>query len=187
MIDEDYSFCTPHLTDGERILWKGKAQQGNMLTLYDLWVIPFSVFWTGMVCYFGYNIISSGAYFLLLPLVLFLAVGLYMTFGRFILISYARKNTLYVITNKRIIRRRFGKVSTVDIFALPCMNTRVCKDSNGYIQLQSEMNFRRKFRFYIPTEPQLIDGVWTGSFVLENIPEVKKVERILTDLMNPKD
>lgn len=186
MMNDDYSFCTPHLTLGEQILWKGKAQQGNMLTLYDLWVIPFSVFWTGMVVRIGCNVLSSENGILALPfLLLFLAVGLYLMFGRFILTKLIREHTLYVITNKKIIRKRANRVRTVDIFAYPRMKTRVCKDSNGYIMLLT--NARSfSYAFHIPTEPLFPDGMGVGYFVLENIPEVEWVEKILTDIRTPK-
>lgn len=185
MFDEDYSFCTPHLTDGEQILWKGKAQQGNMLSCHHLWEIPFSVFWTGFVLFTGYQIITSGQFVFALLLIPFLAVGLYLMFGRFILTKQLRKHTLYVITNKKIIRKRGNRVKTVNIFSFPQMKTRVCRDTNGYIMLlTNRMAF--SFAYYIPTEPQFPDGMGTGFFVLENIPDAKRVERILYDLRNPR-
>lgn len=186
MVNEDYSFCTPYLTEGEQILWKGNAQQGNMLTLYDLCVIPFSIFWTGFVVFMGYQVLSSGQFVFALFLIPFLAVGLYMMFGRFILTKQLRKHTFYVITSKKIIRKRGNRVRTVNIFSFSQMKKRVCRDTNGYIMFLT--NFRAfSFACYIPTDPQIPDGMGVGYFVLENIPEVERVEKILTDLRTPKD
>lgn len=92
------------LSDNEQILWTGKPPKGFLLRKSDIFFIPFSIIWFGFAIFWEAIVIFSGApFFFIIFGLLFVAVGLYIFIGRFFVDSYKRKNTVYAITNDRII------------------------------------------------------------------------------------
>lgn len=89
---------------GETIEWQGKSELNKMFAYSDAMYIPFSIMWLGFVCFWEYNIIIYNYpwvfHVLGIPMVI---AGLYMAIGRFIFKRYKKKNSCYVITNKRVI------------------------------------------------------------------------------------
>ena len=111
---DEYSFARPYLSDGEVILWKGKPEKGHVFTPQDAFMIPFSILWCGFAIFWETTVVASGApFFFKLWGIPFVCVGLYMVFGRFLWTAYVRKNTAYVITTRRIIRSRRGRVDSI--------------------------------------------------------------------------
>lgn len=90
-----------------------------MLTGRDVFLIPFSLVWLGFVCFwlFGVTMIGAPPEFLLFGLV-FLIVGLSMTFGRFALDAFVRSRTLYAVTTHRVLIDRQGPFGTFTAIAL---------------------------------------------------------------------
>jgi hypothetical protein len=78
----------PILSAGERIVWQGSPKPGIWFEPTDLFAIPFSVFWLAMVVLIFGLVLSGEATqvdpmaYVVLPL--FVMVGLYFVFGRFI-------------------------------------------------------------------------------------------------------
>jgi hypothetical protein len=93
-------------TMGESILWEGKpaAAFGSILNLGDLFLIPFSLVWTGFAVFWMALAYMMGAP---LPFTLFgtpfVLVGFYMLFGRFIFAYLAIRGTYYLLTDKRVL------------------------------------------------------------------------------------
>lgn len=89
---------------GETIAWQGKSESKKMIGYSDYMYIPFSIMWLGFVCVWEYNIIvvQYPLVFHLLGVPMLLA-GLYMAIGRFLYKAYKKKNSCYIITNKRVI------------------------------------------------------------------------------------
>lgn len=93
---------------GEKLLWAGKPKQGTMFRMDDVFKIPLSLLWTGMIIFWEVlalgiksdigGIISIILPVLGIPLVIF---GLYMIFGRFIYDSKKRSKTFYGVTDQR--------------------------------------------------------------------------------------
>jgi hypothetical protein len=90
------------LSPGERLLWSGRPQQGVIFRANDIFVIPFSLFWAGFACVWTLAATVGGGCFGLFGLP-FVAVGLYITVGRFYLDSLQRSRTIYALTNERLI------------------------------------------------------------------------------------
>jgi hypothetical protein len=92
------------LTAGEKLLWSGRPAQGLRLHQGDVMAIPYSVLWLAFSVYWVITVGSMGvAPFYLLFGMVFVVIGLYLLLGRFCLDAARRKNTLYAVTNQRVI------------------------------------------------------------------------------------
>jgi len=97
------------LVAGERILWVGRPDPAVNFTTADIFLIPFSLIWTGIVTSF-WVVPSSPAgdasgvngAFVVIP-ALFTLIGLYYLFGRFIYKRWNKLRTIYAITDRRAI------------------------------------------------------------------------------------
>ncbi|UTW56696.1 hypothetical protein [Kordiimonas sp. SCSIO 12610] len=91
----------------EKLLWSGRPKQGLKFSAIDWFLIPFSILWLlapiGMLIAGEENVQNnSGLPFLVIPLI-FLCIGGYVLFGRFIHDAFRRKKTIYGLTDKRVI------------------------------------------------------------------------------------
>ena len=98
---------TPYLHKGERILWTGcPARRLFVFQPGDLFMVPFSLVWA---------VGASGAFFSTgfpsLVGLLFGALAIYITIGRFVVDAYIRRRTAYALTDRRalIARSAWGK------------------------------------------------------------------------------
>ena len=92
----------PELETGERILWAGQPRQGLRFSLFDLYAVPFGLF------FFGFAVVWTVMAYRGFPLfalfgVPFLLVGTYVAFGRFFVEARQRAKTYYAVTNRRMI------------------------------------------------------------------------------------
>ena len=93
-----------HLESGEELLWAGRPTQGIKFRSIDIFMIPFSILWGGFAIFWEASAISSGApFFFALFGVPFVVVGLYIVFGRFYVEAKQRENTVYGLSNERVI------------------------------------------------------------------------------------
>lgn len=161
-----YSFCRGQMGADEYILWTGKPEiRGNLFTMNDfvnnafgIFVIAFSLFWMKTAMQ------APGPFFLSgLP---FLAIGLYMLFGRGISGVYLRKRTAYVITNKRIYRRVGRKTDNLPGIHMPAYETVMHKNGNGSIRFVMSQNTYHSTGRYARTPVRY--------FTLENLADVDR-------------
>lgn len=166
----DYSFATPMITAGEQILWKGTPGKGHLFLPSDLFMIPFSIFWCGFAFFWEYMALSNGApFFFALFGLPFIAVGLYITVGRFIWKAYIRKRTAYVITNRKIIRKQGSKVDTLEKSAIMNTDMKLYADGHGTIILNNYTYYGNRRHGYGRPLP----------FILDNIPNVAAAQQAL--------
>ena len=94
-----------HLASNERLLWSGRPAQGIVFRSSDLLMIPFSLLWGGFAVFWEYSVVvtARAPFFFILWGIPFVGVGLYMIFGRFFLDARQRANTVYGVTNQRVI------------------------------------------------------------------------------------
>ena len=164
---DDYSFARPYLAPGETILWRGKPEKGHLLGPQDWFMIPFSIFWCVFAVFWFVTALQAGAFALFgIP---FVCVGIYMTVGRFFHIAWLRKNTAYVITTAKIIRRRGKRIDMLDAKTMPTIHVTARTDGTGTIQFGDTFYYRRRGRTYRETP----------LFTLDNIPDVARVQQLL--------
>jgi hypothetical protein len=126
------------LLSGERILWSGRPGQGLILTGRDVFLIPFSLLWFGFTVFWTVTAASTRApgFFMLWGL-MFVAVGLYLVFGRFLFDAWVRRGMGYAVTNRRVLILRSGPFSrfiTVNLEGMPNLDLRENAHGRGTIR-----------------------------------------------------
>lgn len=100
-----------YLRADEKLLWKGRPQQGLRLYGQDAFIIPFSVIWAGLALSIftvgGDGLAGAPFPFVLFPLIFGLA-GVYITVGRLIHDAWVRSNIEYALTDRRVIILKTG-------------------------------------------------------------------------------
>ena len=101
----------------ETLLWVGRPPSRILFEKSDWFTVPFSVFWAGFSFFWEATVLRGGA-----PLVMalfglpFVAIGTYITVGRFLYDAWKRKRTVYGITNDRIlIAEQGGTTRSLDL------------------------------------------------------------------------
>jgi hypothetical protein len=94
-----------HLRPGERLLWSGRPDPAVTLTHADWFVIPFSIFWTGFSIAWEASAVAEAsrgtAPLLALWGIPFVAIGLFMLYGRFVFKRRRKRRTAYGLTDRR--------------------------------------------------------------------------------------
>jgi hypothetical protein len=102
------------LNSGERLLWSGRPRQGFFFRSSDVFAIPFSLLWGGFAFFWEFMVLSHwpkngapNAVEFIFPLfgLPFVLIGIYIIFGRFFVDIKQRQNTIYGVTNQRIMIR----------------------------------------------------------------------------------
>jgi len=129
----------PNLSSGEKLIWTGKPKAGIVFRGSDLFLIPFSLLWCGFTLFWEAKVINTGAPLLFklwgIPFVL---VGLYLTIGRFFADAKKRANTIYGITQDRIIIKSgifSSTVKSLNIRTLSDITLDQKADNSGTITL----------------------------------------------------
>jgi hypothetical protein len=89
------------LEPGESLIWTGAPRQGLLLRPYDIYVIPFSLLWSGFMVYGVLR--SGGPPFFVFWSIPFLLMAFYITVGRFYIDARIRASTAYGLTDRRVI------------------------------------------------------------------------------------
>ncbi len=143
------------LLSGERIQWSGRPSSGLLFTPRDIFLIPFSLFWCGIVVSpmwpLGRDEFRSAsgvpAGMSLMPLLfplLFVTVGLYLLVGRFAVDAWVRSGTAYAVTNQRILITKsgiFSRFIAISLDRLPETQLREGLGGRGTIQFGSQTPF----------------------------------------------
>lgn len=141
-----FDFCKRYLTGDEYVLWQGRPEKGMVFSFSDVITTLFSVVWLAFSVFWEYTVIkNSPSVVMVLWGIPFVAVGIYLLFGRFIQRIIADKNTYYVVTNKRIIIKQGRRIKFFDGDDLPPMNITIHKNGNGTISF-SEVFYSGRYR-----------------------------------------
>ena len=167
-----------YLTPDEYVIWDGRPGKEHLLTKQDVFLLPFGIIWN-LFCIIWESIVLLAPTDIIAKLwgIPFVCIGLYLTPGRFILKTYKRRKTVYAITNKRVFFIRNNQIQTLDYHTH--LTRKITWHPDGFGNI----------RFYKPApEPDELIGFYTSiqlaglpSYELENIPDVARVLRILTE------
>lgn len=114
-MNDDWQRIEPLLRSGERLRWSGRPDPKVHLTSADLFLIPFSLVWCGFAVFWLMMAINRGAPVLFILFgAMFVLVGLFFVFGRFLFKRLAKNSTIYGLTGSRAIVVR-GPRSSHDI------------------------------------------------------------------------
>ena len=95
------------LLRGEKILWVGQPETTVWFTGADIFLVPFSLVWSGIAITAAASALGSArgmGMFAFIPL-LFTIFGVYFVLGRFVYKYWRKKNTNYAVTDKRVLVR----------------------------------------------------------------------------------
>ena len=177
-MNDEFAFARPYLAPGEAVLWRGKPEKGHLLGPQDVFMIPFSILWCGFAIFWFVTALMHTPLPFALFGVPFVCMGLYITLGRFFHTAALRKNTAYVITTHKVIRRRGSKIDMLDAKTMPAIHVTARTDGTGTIQFGEYVYYARG-RYH---SSRWGDDRWGPNgrlFPLENIPDVARVQQIL--------
>lgn len=159
---------TRELGAAERLLWSGRPRQGIVFRGSDAFMIPFSLLWCGFVIYWEFSVLKHGApWVFMLWGLLFLAIGLYFVFGRFVVDKRLRGKTVYAVSNERVIivSGQFNrKVKSLNLRTLTDISLTERSDHSGTINFGA-------------TNPMLswFGGMWWPGMEQYNEPKFELV------------
>lgn len=97
---------------GEHLLWSGALFYRGGLAVKDIFMIPFSLVWSGFAFFWEYKVIMSyirtGEMLYILFIAfgsIFVIAGIYLLVGRFFYEAYAARSTFYAVTDRRVVIR----------------------------------------------------------------------------------
>ncbi len=170
---------SPLLRPGERVLWQGRPEV-MAYSLRGAWyLVPFSLLWGGFAIVWEISAVRSGAslFFSLWGLP-FVAIGLYLIFGRILVARREARRTLYGVTDQRVIilagafSRRTTEMALGD---LPPAQLDERSSGIGTITFGAAITgFRAP-----PGWP--MTGMYTQSPAFMSIPDAAKVYRVVQD------
>ncbi len=145
-----------YLMEGEEILWRGKPNAKQLLTREDIFLLPFSILWGGFSVGLTVFMTARGELGNMPPVFfIFPIIGIYLLFGRFVHRSMLLRNTEYIITNRRIVIKRWTSVLELWGNNLPPMKSRIKADGSGTIEFHSPINAPRlSVKYSALTSPQ---------------------------------
>ncbi len=173
----DSHWVMPYLGPGESILWQGRPQRANPFTSYDLFMIPFSIFWCGGIFRTLLSDFKEGLNITDLFLMPFILVGLYLLVGRFILRWYLLRHTDYAITTRKILRRRNRKVDVQQSDSMPPF--RVKEHRNGLKSILFKEDFSHQPLF---GQKKRRPAAWELGFALEFLSDAERALRAIDSM-----
>lgn len=133
------------LLPAERVTWTGQPAQGLLLTARDIFFIPFSLAWCGFAIFWEASVVgvstriaSNAGPVANVPVAMvafgavFVCLGLFFVFGRFLADAWIRRNIAYAVTNERVLIARsgpFGTFSSLNLDRLP--DVQISERANG--------------------------------------------------------
>lgn len=140
-----YNELRAMLQPGEQLLWYGAPSQGFRLQKQDWFMIPFSILWCGFAIFWTLGASAAGGAFGLFGIP-FVAVGLYITLGRFFHDAYRRKRTYYGVTDQRVILLEPKAIKSLPYHQIPVLELERHGNGTGTIYLSEQLHGYRNGR-----------------------------------------
>jgi hypothetical protein len=177
MYDEADRVVSAELGAGERLVWSGRPRRGIRLTASDAFLVPFSLMWCGFAVFWEKNAIGMGApLFFMVWGVPFVAMGLYMVFGRFIADAARRGKTFYGLTDRRaiIVSGVFAReVKSLDLATMSEISVSERADRSGTISLGTVApKYAMAARMFSPSWPGMGKHLPPAFEMIEDVKAV---------------
>ena len=147
----DQQVFQAELLKDETILWTGRPDPSIHFTVADIPFILFFLFWEGFAIFTTATMFFSEARFFSMLGMIFVCIGLYMIFDRFVLPAWRKKRTYYAVTDKRVLALTTTGVRTLqtwDIHTLPGVQTWIRRNGTGTITFGDPGGTGRGITFY---------------------------------------
>lgn len=126
MQDYEYSGRNPVLAPGEAILWRGKPQKKGFIVTKSLTLFPIAVVWMCVDFPLIKSALMEDGPWFLIPFMLLHLMPVWIWLGSAITAGKRWKNTMYYVTNRRIIiQGGFFAVNENSLFFKDIRNTHV--------------------------------------------------------------
>lgn len=144
---QEEATLSEELETGEKLIWTGQPYQGLRFSWFDLYAVPFGLFFFGFAIVWSILAFRGAPPFALFGIP-FILVGAYMAFGRFIIEAKQRARTYYAITDRRIIivTGLFTRtVRSLDLSTLQNVSVSEKKNGRGTVEFAGKTGFERLF------------------------------------------
>jgi hypothetical protein len=123
----------------EKVVWRGRPQQGLMLTARDGLLIPFSLVWGGFSIFWEASVLRAPNAPVVMVLfgVPFVLIGLFLIFGRFLVDAWIRNGVFYALTDRRVLILRLRpstSFQSVNLNRLPEATLNEASNGRGSIR-----------------------------------------------------
>jgi len=136
------------LIAGEKIYWSGQPDPSVIFSASDFLMIPFSLMWGGFAIFWESSVLgltsfghgNKAPFFMVLWGIPFVAMGLYMIFGRFFYKVWKKKRTFYAVTNLRVLIVSEGfrrQIQAQFLNQIPIINKSVGSNGTGSLSFGS--------------------------------------------------
>jgi len=176
------------LSPGEVVLWTGQPNTGVIFHARDLYLIPFSLMWGGFAIFWELSVLGywgsphkteTGpiSWFFVLWGILFVVIGQYIIWGRFVFDWWRKKRTYYAITDKPLLiveEVRNRKLTSVRLTENTFLGKSTRRDGKGTL------------RFGVPESSRNSWAYW-GNFETDGRPsfrDIDEVEQVYTMITN---
>jgi hypothetical protein len=171
------------LSPGEHVEWVGAPDPTKRFTKADLFLVPFSLMWGGFALVWEALAIGGGAFFALFGIP-FVALGLYLIFGRFIYKANRKRRTTYAVTDRRVLEIVRGlqggeSVNAMYLRSIPSISTSA--NSDGYGSVEFGLSSSRYAR-YANTGLEFFGRGMASGVSFYDIPDPRSVADLVEHL-----
>ncbi len=189
---DDERSLNNELLPGESVLWSGKPNLSVILHASDWGMIPFSLVWAGFTLFWEAGVSGIGPWqgkldanlFMTLWGAMFVVIGQYMVWGRFVYAAWKKTKVVYVVTNRRavtVVRGPGAKSISTFLNGISLLGKDIRADGIGTIRFGAPgplFNNRRGGR------KQTMDGLFLGEDfpVFVDINGASEVFKLVSEL-----
>lgn len=175
------------LLPGESILWRGKPSRKIIFHSDDRITIPFSFLWGGFGGFLAYQNLRSAAEtdavsdLLVLWALIFVLMGQYLIWGRFLYSAWKKKNTLYAVTNMRVLNLRYDwTYKLIEGLLANLYSVKISPRRNGYGTIKFYPQPKRKISWFSANHRNnVVTDIDHDSLTFHDIPNMQEVYQLI--------